>query len=58
MNQQDNPAKDVMPPRSSGEPLVLSTRDLFRHGNTIHIEHSGQYYQLRITRGNKLILTK
>lgn len=36
----------------------LSSQDLFRHGSTVCIEHQGQHYWLRLTRGNKLILTK
>lgn len=36
----------------------LSSRELFRNGNLVCIEHQGQQYWLRLTRGNKLILTK
>lgn len=36
----------------------LSSQDLFRHGSTVCIEHQGERYWLRLTRGNKLILTK
>ena len=36
----------------------LSSRELFRSGNPVCIEHQGQHYWLRLTRGNKLILTK
>jgi hemin uptake protein HemP len=42
----------------AGQPPLLATRQLFRHGNTLRIEHAGQCYLLRITRENKLILTK
>jgi hemin uptake protein HemP len=38
--------------------LQLSSQDLFRHAKTVSIEHNGEYYWLRLTRGNKLILTK
>ena len=44
-------------PSSSHAPLLLS-RELFRDSNTVQIEHEGQRYLLRLTRGNKLILTK
>lgn len=37
---------------------VLRSRELFRDSNTVQIEHEGQRYLLRLTRGNKLILTK
>ncbi len=40
------------------EVLQLSSQELFRNGNTVRIEHAGQTYWLRLTRGNKLILTK
>lgn len=36
----------------------LSSQDLFRNSSTVCIEHHGEYYWLRLTRGNKLILTK
>lgn len=42
---------------ASAAPVLLS-RELFRDSNTVHIEHEGQRYLLRLTRGNKLILTK
>lgn len=38
--------------------MQLSSEELFRSGNTVRIEHAGQVYWLRLTRGNKLILTK
>lgn len=40
-----------------GSPLVFSP-EIFRGSNTLRIVHAGQVYQLRITRDNKLILTK
>lgn len=36
----------------------LSSQDLFRNSSTVCIEHHGEHYWLRLTRGNKLILTK
>jgi hemin uptake protein HemP len=36
----------------------LFSQELFRSGNTVCIEHQGEHYWLRLTRGNKLILTK
>lgn len=38
--------------------LVLNSRQLFRDGDIVYIEHEGERYQLRRTRENKLILTK
>lgn len=36
----------------------IDTKDIFNQTNTIIIVHEGQEYQLRITKANKLILTK
>ncbi len=38
--------------------LTLHTRELFRQGAVVQIRHGGQTYQLRLTRQDKLILTK
>lgn len=43
---------------AAGEPPVIRSAQLFRDGNAVRIEHAGQHYLLRITRENKLILTK
>ena len=39
-------------------PPSIDSRELLRGQRTVHIEHAGQRYTLRITNGNKLILTK
>ncbi len=39
-------------------PLVLSSEALFQGRQEIVIRHDGQDYRLRITRMNKMILTK
>ena len=36
----------------------IESKDIFKEANTITIVHDGQEYQLRITKANKLILTK
>jgi len=41
-----------------GHSPVLASKQLFRGNNTVCIEHAGQRYLLRLTRENKLILTK
>lgn len=46
------------PDHNDSSALQLSSRELFRHANTVRIEHNGEHYCLRLTRGNKLILTK
>jgi hemin uptake protein HemP len=35
----------------------LQSRDLFRHGREVEIDHEGRIYRLRLTQLNKLILT-
>ena len=37
---------------------TLFSEELFRHGREVRIAHQGQCYTLRLTRENKLILTK
>lgn len=37
---------------------MIRSRDLLQGGNLILIEHAGDRYYLRMTRNNKLILTK
>jgi hemin uptake protein HemP len=67
----DSAVPSASPPRNGGHhatvasPLVvggeltsIDSRQLFANGNTLLIEHFGQRYTLRITRENKLILTK
>lgn len=39
-------------------PPSVSSKQLFRGQRTMQIEHGGQRYTLRLTRDNKLILTK
>ncbi len=36
----------------------IQSRELFEDGKEVVIEHANQAYRLRITRQNKLILTK
>ncbi|MBP7769643.1 MAG: hemin uptake protein HemP [Aliarcobacter sp.] len=36
----------------------IDTKEIFNQSNTITLVHEGQEYQLRITKANKLILTK
>ncbi|WP_313953336.1 hemin uptake protein HemP [Accumulibacter sp.] len=51
-------------PLAAGKPVQsaavasIDSRQLFQQSSTIHIEHAGQRYVLRVTRENKLILTK
>lgn len=47
----------LRPPAGGQLPLIAASQ-LFRQGTTLRIEHAGQIYQLRLTRENRLILTK
>lgn len=49
--------KTTSPPNESVE-KKYDSRDLFRGKQEILIEHAGHAYRLRITRQDKLILTK
>jgi len=39
-------------------PVTFDARELLGPTGRIHIEHEGSRYELRLTRNNKLILTK
>ena len=41
----------------SGHVPCFDSRELFGHGKSVHIEHEGKMYELRVTRLGKLILT-
>lgn len=62
MNSPDllTPNLDVvtLTPAHDGQPPLISSAQLFRDQNTLRIAHEGNCYLLRITRENKLILTK
>lgn len=51
------PAPPSPPPTSAERPRV-SSRQLLQGASAVEIEHAGQCYLLRVTRENKLILTK
>lgn len=51
------PATAAEPPQPQGG-LILHARELFRQGPVVQIRHHGQTYQLRLTRQDRLILTK
>lgn len=45
-------------PASTAERPRLASESLLRGASAVEIEHAGQRYLLRVTRENKLILTK
>lgn len=61
MTESATPAPASHPPathESSNPALVVSSSELFRGSQEIHIQHKDEIYRLRITRNGKLILTK
>ena len=50
----------VIEPSSSSEynGIVIESKELFKNDNAICIVHGYEVYTLRITKSNKLILTK
>ncbi|MGC9161944.1 MAG: hemin uptake protein HemP [Thiomonas sp.] len=49
---------DAAAPTAARTGLTLYSRELFRQGAIVQIRHRGQTYLLRLTRQDKLILTK
>lgn len=52
------PKPDLVVAAVSPSPMCLDSRELFHGGNEVVIVHKGEEYRLRITRNEKLILTK
>jgi hemin uptake protein HemP len=52
--QPGQPARSNAP----ATPHRVSSADILRGANLVEIDHAGQRYLLRVTRENKLILTK
>ena len=53
----NSPTLVVVPVQPTLKPR-LNSRQLFRDGKTVEIDHGEQRYTLRVTKDNKLILTK
>ena len=58
MNNNPKPAPTAPPPEPSALPARVDSGQILRGASTVEIEHAGQRYLLRVTRENKLILTK
>jgi hemin uptake protein HemP len=54
----DTPAHKAAPALNGLSGCRFDSRELFKSRQEVLIEHAGQVYRLRITRQNKLILTK
>lgn len=58
MNQRVDKREPAALPPVNGQPAVYDSRQLFGTGKEVLIRHGGEIYRLRVTRQNKLILTK
>ena len=52
------PVEPLRPTSSTSPAVSVSSAALLRGATMLEIEHAGQIYILRVTRENKLILTK
>lgn len=50
------PSNEMPPP--TNQTKIVSSDEILGGGNEIQIEHKGMIYRLRVTRQDKLILTK
>lgn len=58
MDGKQLPPVITLTPGENGQPPLVNTQQLFQDQNMLRIVHEGSLYLLRITRENKLILTK
>ncbi|MFA9219300.1 MAG: hemin uptake protein HemP [Sphingomonadaceae bacterium] len=58
MDAQSKPPISTTPADSSAARPRIESEEILRGNSTVEIEHAGQRYLLRVTRENKLILTK
>lgn len=58
MQDQSRKPEIVAPDGSAANPRRISAGDLLGTDRVLQIEHNGQIYTLRLTRNDRLILTK
>jgi len=58
MPSQPLPPAQPQPGQRPAERPRISSHNLLQGASSVEIEHAGQRYLLRVTRENKLILTK
>ncbi len=58
MGKKENTEKQFQTTANKNSLNTINSVSLFGDNNYVYIEHDGQKYILRITRENKLILTK
>ncbi|MGV8853076.1 MAG: hemin uptake protein HemP [Devosia sp.] len=54
----DAETRDLPPEAAASAPRVFTSAELFGGDDEITVLHNGAAYRLRVTRQNKLILTK
>lgn len=58
MNQANEPTSTQDAQQAFAQPVRLDSKQLFEGQRELIIQHQGEEYRLRITRHDKLILTK
>ena len=58
MNTQPQQLPAAQPAKNTADRPRVDSQQLLRGAQAVEIEHAGQRYLLRVTRENKLILTK
>ena len=58
MPSQPLPPAQIPPGQRPAERPSIPSHNLLQGASSVEIEHAGQRYLLRVTRENKLILTK
>lgn len=58
MDATDRGKRDPAEPGRVRTQRRISSRELFRGGNELVIDHRGEEYRLRLTKNDKLILNK
>lgn len=58
MNPDSKPVQPAQPVPVANVQHSIDSEQLLKGANTVEIAHAGQRYLLRVTRENKLILTK
>ena len=58
MPSQPLPQAQIKPGQTPADRPRIASNNLLQGASSVEIEHAGQRYLLRVTRENKLILTK
>ena len=61
MHGRDQDPPETEPPAEAATPTAqepIAASEILQGASVLHIEHNGEIYTLRVTRNNRLILTK